>query len=127
MTVVTSRLKGISRKGRKITPSEQTRYGKSAMLRYFADEPIYPIGYVQHKFASKSTRSYVENNDEWKVKLIGQSLYGSSIEYVDNRISLYSAQKRRCAVTVKNSLQRTKSTATTKFRKPKVAQMIIKI
>lgn len=99
MTVITNRLKEISKRGRKLTPKEETRYGKSAMLRYLADEPIYPVGYVQFKIPSKSTKSYVENNDEWKVKLMGQSLYGRSIEYVDNRISLYSAQKGRCAVT----------------------------
>ena len=49
MTVITNRLKGISKKGRKLNPTEKIRYGKSAMLRYLADEPIYPIGYVQHK------------------------------------------------------------------------------
>ena len=49
MTVITNRIKGINRKGRKLTPAERTRYGSSAMLRYLADEPIYPIGYVQHK------------------------------------------------------------------------------
>ena len=32
MAVITNRLDGISRKGRKLTPSERTRYGKSAKL-----------------------------------------------------------------------------------------------
>ena len=49
MTVITNRLKGICKKGRKLTPTEKVRYGKSAMIRYLAGEPIYPIGYVQHK------------------------------------------------------------------------------
>ena len=31
MTVITNRLKGISKKGRKLTPAERTRYGKSRM------------------------------------------------------------------------------------------------
>jgi len=31
MTVITNRLKGISKKGRKLTPAEKTRYGKSRM------------------------------------------------------------------------------------------------
>ena len=48
-TVITNRLKGISRKGRKLTLTERVRYGKSEMLRYLSGEPIYPIGYVQHK------------------------------------------------------------------------------
>ena len=100
MTVITNRLKGISRKGRKLTPSERTRYGKSAMLRYLADEPIYPIGYLQHKIPmNTSNKAHVETADELKLKLLRQSLYGRSIEYTDNRISLYSAQKGTCAVT----------------------------
>ena len=40
MTVITNRLKGISKKGRKLNPIEKVRYGKSAMLRYLANEPI---------------------------------------------------------------------------------------
>jgi len=56
MTVLTSRLKTqcgnrLVKSGRKLTQTERSRYGKSAMLRYMAgsDEPIYPIGYIQHK------------------------------------------------------------------------------
>lgn len=100
MTVITNRLKGISRKGRKLTPAERARYGKSAMLRYLADEPIYPIGYVRHKIPmNKSGKAQDEMADEIKLKLLRQPLYGRSIEYADNRISLYFAQKGICAVT----------------------------
>ena len=100
MTVITNRLKGISKKGRKLTPAERTRYGSSAMLRYLADEPIYPIGYVQHKIPmNKSGKAQAKMSDEIKLKLLRQPLYGRSIEYADNRISLYSAQKGMCAVT----------------------------
>ena len=49
MTVIKNRLKGICKKGRKLTPTERIRYGRSAIIRYLAGEPIYPIGYVQHK------------------------------------------------------------------------------
>ncbi|MBR0061667.1 MAG: hypothetical protein IJP68_09345 [Selenomonadaceae bacterium] len=49
MTVITNWLDGISRKGRKLKPAKRMRYGKLAMLRFIADEPIYPISYVQHK------------------------------------------------------------------------------
>ena len=100
MTVITNRLKGISRKGRKLTPAERTRYGKSAMLRYLADEPIYPIGYIQRKIPmNKSDKKRNKPVDELQLKLLRQPLYGRSIEYVDNRISLYSAQKGQCAIT----------------------------
>ena len=70
------------------------------MLRYLADEPIYPIGYVQFKIPKyKSKKAEVEKVDGIKSKLLRQPLYGRSIEYVDNRISLYLAQKGKCAVT----------------------------
>ena len=39
----------VSRTGRKLTKVEKARYGKSQQLRYIANEPIYPISYVQHK------------------------------------------------------------------------------
>ena len=100
MTVITNKLKGISRNGRKLTPSERTRYGKSVMLRYRADEPIYPIGYVQHKFARcNSNQAHDEVIDELPLKLLRQKLFGRSLEYANNRISLYAAQKGLCAVT----------------------------
>ena len=100
MTVIINRLKGICKKGRKLTPTEKVRYGKSAMIRYLAGEPIYPIGYVQHKIPmNKSYKTSTETVDEIKLKLLRQPLYSRSIEYADNRISLYSAQKGTCAVT----------------------------
>ena len=100
MTVIINRLKGICKKGRKLTPTEKVRYGKSAMIRYLAGEPIYPIGYVQHKIPmNKSYKTSTETVEEIKLKLLRQPLYSRSIEYADNRISLYSAQKGTCAVT----------------------------
>ena len=100
MAVITNRLDGISRKGRKLTPAEQMRYGKSARLRFIANEPIYPIGYVKFKITkSKSSKAQVQIVEDIKLSLIRQQLYGRSIEYADNRISLYLAQKGKCAVT----------------------------
>ena len=98
ITVISNRLKGISRKGRKLTPAETIRYGKTKMLRYLIGEPIYPIGYVQHKnpLCKRIVKSYeVEGT---KFELLSQQLYDRNIEYADNRISLYRAQKGRCAV-----------------------------
>ncbi len=100
MAVITNRLDGISRKGRKLTPAEQMRYGKSARLRFIANEPIYPIGYVKFKIPkSKSSKAQVQIVEDIKLSHIRQQLYGRSIEYADNRISLYLAQKGKCAVT----------------------------
>ena len=47
---------------------------------------------------NKSGKNLKKPVDELRLKLLRQPLYGRSIEYVDNRISLYSAQKGLCAV-----------------------------
>ena len=120
MTVLTNRLRAqegtrLVKNGRKLTNVENKRYGKSKMLRYTAgtDEPIYPIGYIQcKKPMSKKRRinSYTaegraELHDNLRIntglmlKLMRQPLKGRSVEYADNRISLYSAQWGKCAIT----------------------------
>lgn len=120
MTVLTSRLKTqtgnrLVKTGRKLTKVEKERYGKSAMIRYVAgsDEPIYPIGYIQHKHAkgyplgkcyySPTGRRIVHENLRINVplmlKLMRQPSFGYNAEYMDNRISLFSAQWGKCAVT----------------------------
>ena len=122
MTVFTNRLgtqKGsrLVRKGRQLTDHERKRYGKSTMLRYVAgsDEPIYPIGYVQHKNPMARKRAinpYIAEgrkgiHDNLRVNTVlmwqmrTQPLYGRTTEYADNRISLFSAQWGKCAVTGK--------------------------
>ena len=120
MTVLTNRLRAAKRgrlrkTGRALTTFERQRYGKSSMLRYAAGtgEPIYPIGYVQHKKPmhkkrsincyTKAGRQEIHSNLQVNVPLMlammKQPLYGRSIEYADNRISLFSAQQGKCAVT----------------------------
>lgn len=120
MTVLTNRLTSqrksrLVKKGRTLTKVEQALYGKSKMLRYVAGigEPIYPIGYVQHRkpIAKKRNiccytvegRADLHDNlriDMYMIRcLMRQPLYGRSVEYADNRISLYSAQWGKCAVT----------------------------
>lgn len=120
MTVFTNRLRTqagprLVKKGRELTRHEKERYGKSAMLRYVAgsNEPIYPIGYVQHKnpMAKKrsanpySTEGRSGIHDNLRVNtalmwlMMKQSLNGRSVEYADNRISLFSAQWGKCAIT----------------------------
>ena len=120
MTVFTNRLRTqagprLVKKGRELTRHEKERYGKSAMLRYVAgsNEPIYPISYVQHKnpMAKKrsanpySTEGRSGIHDNLRVNtalmwlMMKQSLNGRSVEYADNRISLFSAQWGKCAIT----------------------------
>lgn len=120
MTVLTNRLSTqrgdrLKRTGRKLTEKERKAFGQSKRLRYVAgpDEPIYPIGYVQHKNPMNKKRSVNCYTPEGRVglhdnlsiktalmyKLMRQPLYDRSAEYADNRISLYSAQLGKCAIT----------------------------
>lgn len=122
MTVLKSRLKEhekgrLRRKGRMLTDVERKRYGNSARLRYEASsqEPIYPIGHIQCKNPMSKKRSincYSEEgrkglHDNLKTnltllfKVMQSPSYGRSAEFMDNRISLFSAQMGKCAVTGK--------------------------
>lgn len=89
------------------------RYGRSKQLRYIHDMPVIPIGYVQYKIPFYKKRSIniytVEGRSEIHKKL-GVNMHillalmrmkdiNNSIEYMDNRLSLYSAQNGKCAVT----------------------------
>lgn len=90
------------------------RYGKSKELRCIADIPIIPIGYVQHRnpmWKRTSVNKYTaEGRQEIHKNLQGVNIQilrhlmrnpiaGRSIEYNDNRISHYSGQLGKCAVT----------------------------
>ena len=120
MTILTNRLRTPSgnrlvKTGRTLTNFEKTAYGKARTMRYVAGtgEPIYPISYVQHrKPMSKklSVNSYSPDgrqglhdnlriNTSIMLMLMRQPLHNRSTEYADNRISLYSAQWGKCAIT----------------------------
>ena len=121
MTIFTNRLKTqkstrLAKKGgRVLTKFEKEKYGKSAMLRYVigSDEPIYPIGYAQHKNPMAKKRNICSFTPEGREALhndlrvntalmhlmMKQHLYDRSAEYADNRISLFSAQWGKCTVT----------------------------
>ena len=89
----------------------QKRYGSSAMMRYINQSPIVPIGYIRYSypgmFDQKANEYSVEGRKYQKTtlgcavkkiqQLMKQTSYGS-IEYQDNRISLFSAQKGKCAI-----------------------------
>ena len=92
-------------------------YGKSEQLRYIAQskEPIYPISYVQCKNPMSQRRKVCaytaagrsEIHDDLRIntflllQLMREPTYSRSTEYADNRISLFSAQWGKCAVTGK--------------------------
>lgn len=117
-TVLKNRLKKrLKKQGYALTMFEKERYGKSSMLRCVAgvDQPIYPIGYIQHKNPINKKRkicSYTPDgrsglHDNLRIdmnllrKLMREPLYDKSMEYADNRISLFCAQWGNCAITGK--------------------------
>lgn len=90
------------------------KYSQSKMLRCIQNKPIIPIGYVQHK--SPMCKKRIVNNYTIEGRnaihtalsevtthvlhyLMRNPVMYRSIEYNDNRISLYSAQNGKCFVT----------------------------
>lgn len=110
----------LRKEGRKLTPLEVHRFGKSKSLRYIAGtrEPIYPIYYIQFKNPMAFNRRICSYTSEGRAivhdrlgincnllyQLMNQKLTDGSIEFYDNRISLYSAQQGKCYITSKEFL-----------------------
>ena len=90
-------------------------YGDSKQIRFIKNQPIAPIGYVQTRFPlckKRSIQKYTPEgraeihdnlnlNTTFMLSLMRQPLHGRSVQYADNRISLYCAQLGKCAVTGK--------------------------
>ena len=110
-----ARLKdGIKRAGKDPPKYIKERYGSSRELRYIYGTAIVPLAYVRHRVAlykKKSINKYTKiGREEIHKRLecvdLDMLMYlmrnpekGQSIEFNDNRLSLYAAQKGRCAVT----------------------------
>ena len=120
MTVLTNRLKNqranrLVKSGRKLTPFETRKYGETKQLRYVAgtDEPIYPIGYIKFRKPMQqkshincySVEGRVGLHDNLRIntrllhELMRQPPDGASIQLADNELSLFSAQRGKCAIT----------------------------
>ena len=84
-------------------------------MRFVNGEPIVPIGYVQTKnpmYKKRSICKYTQQGreeihkslkfDDYVLYVMEQMLYDykttDSIEYTDNRISVYTAQRGKCAI-----------------------------
>ena len=108
----------VKKKG--IIKSEYVRkmYGKSQQIRFIGGIAVCPIGYIKTKnpMYKKSVickyteegREEIHKNlkfDELRlmvIKMLAQAqIPNRSVEYMDNRISLYAAQYGKCAVTGK--------------------------
>jgi hypothetical protein len=93
----------------------EENYGKSKQMRWIGKRPIIPIAYVQHdypKYKRREVNTYVmKNYTEYQVPnsinfeiiryLIENAYKWESIEFADNMLSRYIAQKGNCAVTHK--------------------------
>ncbi len=118
-TVLYNRLKGQLEKQGSVTRKYIAKhYGKSKMLRYINGEPLCPIGYVKTKnpmYKKKKICKYTAEGreeihrnlkfDETIISVLHMLarayLPNRSVEYMDNRVSLYAAQYGKCAVTGK--------------------------
>lgn len=109
-----NRLRGdISRKGNLRNGFIKEKYGNSKQLRYLHGRPLVPVGFIQPRNAQHKRKSINKYTAEGRVAihknlgidtatmlwLMRNPVAGRSIEYADNRISLYAAQYGKCAVT----------------------------
>ena len=97
----------------------QDTYGKSAQLRFVDGYPIVPIAFIQTKnamYMKRGTCNYTPEGRALIHKPLGVDLStlkalmledvpSYSVEYLDNRISLYAAQYGKCAITGKHLLK----------------------
>jgi group II intron reverse transcriptase/maturase len=108
-----NRLREITSKGELSHGFIYEKYGRSKQLRFLNGHPLIPVGYVQTRNAQhkrKSVNKYTEEgreliykklslNTEVMIWLMNNRVHDKSIEYYDNRMSIYSAQRGKCAVT----------------------------
>lgn len=94
------------------------KYGESRQLRFLHERPIVPIGWVHPKNAQHKRKSVNKYTLEGRTEIhknlgidtagmlwiMRNPVQGRSIEYADNRISLYAAQYGNCAVTGEHML-----------------------
>ena len=108
-----NRLRGhISKHGVVNNELVKSRYGASKCLRFIDGMPILPISYIQHKnpmYKNKDICQYTAKgrelihknlgiNYEFLKRMMREHFTNNSVEYMDNRISLYCAQQGKCAV-----------------------------
>jgi len=105
--------KRLTKNGNPLTEYIAKQYGKSKQIRYLGGNPICPIGYVQTKNPMHKKKSICKYTPEGRkeihknlgidVTIMHQLMTAKhinrSIEYMDNRISLYAAQNGTCAIT----------------------------
>ena len=107
--------KRLSKKGKINEVYIRKQYGKSKQIRFISNKTICPIGYIKTKtpmFKKKKICKYTPEgrkeihknlkiNTRTMLELMRVKDKRRSIEYMDNRISLFAAQYGRCNVTGK--------------------------
>ena len=106
----------VRRRSNQTIPEYAKRYARSREIRFIGKNILLPIGYIQHhppihkkKSVNKYTaagRAEIHKNLESVDMSILHSLMkkpitSATVEYNDNRISLYVAQQGKCAITKK--------------------------
>ena len=90
-----------------------SKYGMSQQIRFLFDRPVVPVAYVKNKYPMAKKRkvcSYTAEGREEIYKPLGVNMnilfrlmrstaLNQSIEFMDNRVSLYAGQNGKCAVT----------------------------
>ena len=110
-----SRKSKLTKRGRKLTEFEKNKYGGSKALKYIkaSGEPIYPIGHVTPKPPISKTEKVCMYTQEGRkglhqklnidmmllITLMKNPSMENSAEFNDNKLSLYTVQKGRCAIT----------------------------
>lgn len=104
--------KRLKREGEITNKTLRKRYGKSKQMRYVSGKPLLPISYIQTRapqWKKRSINAYtpegreeIHKNLRFSTAILHQLMrareFGRTIEYVDNRLSLYCAQYGKCAI-----------------------------
>ena len=108
--------KRMMKTGQRILPYIKEKYGNSEQMRYVYDTALVPIGYIKHRPPSMLRSGVNKFTPEGRAKIHKQlekidmrilmyimrnPIKGKSIEYNDNRLSLYCGQGGKCAISGK--------------------------
>lgn len=106
----------LKRHGKPLCGYIKEHYGKSREIRYINDNPIIPLGYVQHKNPMDKKKVINNYTAEGRAEIhkmletvnitilhymMRNPILNRSIEYNDNRLSLYCASRGKCSITGK--------------------------
>ena len=112
-SLMTRLKKRVKRTGKRILPYVQEKYGESKQMRYVYDTALAPIGFIKHRPPSLkrvAVNSYTPEgrtvihkrlecvNTVVLTYLMRNPTRGKSVEYNDNRLSLYCGQGGKCAI-----------------------------